>query len=270
MRAALLAFLLALTFAAPAAADRFALKYKGTAIGVFDVGEMTVDADLSSDSYEISLTLRSAGLLSLFERTNIAGSSTGLIQNNAVFWRTYDLDHHYSRKHRVIAMRAGADGAIEQTITPNFRLWGNPPANEEQRRRSRDPLSTIMAMAIDVNTSHRCAGAYPTFDGRFHYLLELRGGELGRFNDGGYDGPVMKCEVAYIPVSGFEQADGGRRRVPHGEVWFALVPDSAFGPPVLIKTPLSAGGATVRLTEWRRALVGIDVDTPPAPSPTAP
>lgn len=269
MRAALLAFLLALTLVSPAAADRFALKYRGTALGVFDVGEMTVDADLSSDSYEIAMTLRSAGLLSLFEQTSLSGASTGLIQNGAVRWRSYDLDHHYSRKHRLIAMRTSDDGGVQQTITPNFRLWGNPPASEDQRRRSRDPLSTIMAMAVDVNLTHRCSGVYPTFDGRFHYLLELRGGQLGRYNDGGYEGPVMKCEIAYIAVSGFENSDRGRRRVPHGEVWFALVPDSAFGPPVRIQTPFSAGGATVRLTEFRRAQVGIDVSVPAAPS-TAP
>ena len=263
MRFALIAFLAALAFASPAAADRFALQYRASTIGILDLGSLSVDADLSADSYEIRVGMQSAGLLNWFERTEIQGSSTGRFQNSGVFWQTYDLDHHYSRKHRVIALRAGDDGAVQATITPNFRLWGNPPANEEQRRRSRDPLSTVMAMAVDVNLSHRCSGVYPTFDGRFHYVLELSGGEVGSFNDGGYDGPVLKCRLAYIAVAGFERDDRGRRRVPQGEVWFALVPDSLFGPPVLIRTPLSAGGATIRLTQWHRALVSIDNATAP-------
>ncbi len=263
MRAAIIAFLATLALASPAAADRFALQYKASAIGVFDLGSLSVDADLSTDSYQIRLGIQSSGLMNWFERTNIQGSSTGRIQGAGVFWQTYDLDHHYSRKHRVIALRAGPDGAVQSTITPNFRLWGNPPASEEQRRGARDPLSTVMAMAVDVNLSHRCSGVYPTFDGRFYYVLELSGGEIGNYDDGGYTGPVLKCRLAYIAVAGFERNDRGRRRVPQGEVWFALVPDSAFGPPVLIRTPLSAGAATIRLTSWHRALVSIDPSAAP-------
>lgn len=257
MRALLLALAVTLASAAPAAADRFSLTYDGVGLGFVPLGGVTVDADVSEDSYDITATLQSRGLLNLFERTNLRAQSSGLIRNGAVRWRRYDLDHRYSRKRRVISMQAGEDGAVVAAIEPNYRLWGEPPASEEQRRRSRDPLSTIVAMAIDVGQSRRCAGAYPTFDGRFHYLLELAGGEVDEFDDAGYEGDVLKCSLAYIAVSGFEARDAGRRRIPHGQVWFALMPDSTFAPPVRISTPLSAGGATIRLASFRRARVDV-------------
>ncbi len=260
MRAALISALIFMT-AAPAAADRFALSYEGAAFGFIPLGDMSVDADVADDSYEISASMRSRGLLSLFEPTELRASASGLIVGESVRWRRYDLDHHYSRKHRTISLERGQDGAISAEINPNYRLWGEPPASEEQRRRSRDPLSTLVSMALDVGQSRRCAGDYPTFDGRFHYLLELAGGEIDRFRGGGYEGEVLKCALAYIAVAGFEPRDGGRRRIPHGEVWFALTPDSAFAPPVRITTPFSAGGAVVRLTSWRRAEVNIDYET---------
>lgn len=249
---------LALLFATPAAADRFALTYEGAALGFIPLGDMSVDADVAEDSYQVSASMRSRGLLNLFERTDLRASASGVIVGESVHWRRYDLDHHYSRKHRTIAMRRGDDGAVASEITPNYRLWGEPPASEAQRQRSRDPLSTMVAMALDVGQTRRCAGAYPTFDGRFHYLLELAGGEVDEFKGGGYVGPVLKCALAYIAVAGFEPRDAGRRRIPHGQVWFALAPDSVFAPPVRITTPLSAGGAVVRLTSWRRAEVQID------------
>jgi hypothetical protein len=61
--------------------------------------------------------------------------------------------------------------------------------------------------------------------------------------------------------------------IPHGEVWFALVPDSSFGPPVHISTPLAAGGATIRLAEWHHAQVSVDESAgsfTPAPQANAP
>lgn len=252
--------------AGPAAADRFSLTYEGYALGVIGIGEVTLDAEVGPESYKIDATLRSSGLLNWFERTNIAASASGRLHNGAVRWERYDLDHHYSKKRRVIAMRAGADGAVSAEINPTYRLWGEPPASEAQRRGARDPLSSLMAMAVDVGQTRRCAGAYPTFDGRFYYLLELSGGDIEHMESGGYDGNVLQCALGYIAVAGYEASDRGRRRIPRGEVWFALPPDSTFAPPVRITTPLSAGGAVIRLAEWRRPIVTIAAD---AASPSA-
>jgi hypothetical protein len=258
---ALLAFTALLFFATPAFADRFALSYDGLGLGFVPVGGVTVDADVSDDSYDISATLQSRGILNLFERTNIQANSSGIIQNGIVRWRRYDLDHRYSRKHRTISMQADESGGITSQIEPIYRTWGDPAATDEQRRISRDPLSNVVAMAIDVGRSRRCTGAYPTFDGRFHYLLELGGGDIDDFEGGGYEGEVLKCSLAYIAVSGFNQRDQGRRRIPEGQIWFALMPDTTFAPPVRISTPLSAGGATIRLASFRRARVDVQYST---------
>lgn len=257
MRAAIALAALLFAFATPASADRFALTYDGFGLGFVPVGGVTVDADVSEDSYDISATLRSRGILNLFERTNIEASASGMIAEGAVRWQRYDLDHRYSRKHRTISMQADESGAITSQIEPIYRTWGEPPASEEERRASRDPLSNVVAMAVDIGRTRRCEGDYPTFDGRFHYILRLGGGDIDAYEGGGYEGDVLKCELSYIAVSGFNARDAGRRRIPRGQVWFALMPDTTFAPPVRISTPLSAGGATIRLASFRRASVDV-------------
>lgn len=264
---ALIAFAALLLSASPAWADRFALTYDGFGLGFVPVGGVTVDADVSDDSYDISATVQSRGILNLFERTNIEASSSGLINDGFVRWRRYDLDHRYSRKRRVIAMTADEHGAIAAEIEPIYRTWGDPAATEAQRRASRDPLSNVVAMAIDVGRSRRCEGTYPTFDGRFHYLLQLGGGDVDEYEGGGYEGEVLKCSLAYIAVSGFNPRDAGRRRIPEGQIWFALMPDTTFAPPVRISTPLSAGGATIRLASFRRARVDVQYTSDTSTTP---
>jgi len=196
MRALLAAFVILFATASPAAADRFSLTYEGAGMRFVPLGGVQVDANIEQDRYEITAHLQSGGLLNLFERTNLTARSTGLINGGNVHWRSYDLDHRYSRKRRVINMTVGEGGVVLSQIEPNYRLWGEPPASDEQRRRSRDPLSSVVAMAIDVGETRRCSGAYPTFDGRFHYLLELAGGEIDNFDDAGYEGRVLKCSLA--------------------------------------------------------------------------
>ncbi|ANP46585.1 DUF3108 domain-containing protein [Candidatus Viadribacter manganicus] len=251
----------------PASADRFALTYDGFGLGFVPVGGVTVDADVTDESYDISATVASRGILNLFERTDIDASAAGIISAGTPRWQRYDLDHRYSGKRRTISMQADGVGAITSQIEPEYRTWGDPAATEEQRRASRDPLSSIVAMSIDVGRSRRCEGTYPTFDGRFHYLLQLGGGDIDAYDGGGFEGEVLKCSLSYIAISGFNPRDQGRRRIPEGQVWFALMPDTTFAPPVRISTPLSAGGATIRLASFRRARVDVqytsDTPTPP-------
>lgn len=252
------------TFAAPAAAERFVLRYDATGMGVIPLGGIVVDADVRDDGYDVATSLQSSGFINVFERTAIEASASGDIHNGAVFWRRYDLDHRYSRKRRQIALQVGEGGAVSAEITPNYRLWGQPATNDAQRRLSRDPLSSMIAMSIDVGQTRRCAGAYPTFDGRFHYLLEIADGQIESFDDAGYQGDVLKCSLAYVAVAGYEPRDAGRTRIPHGEVWFALMPDSNFAPVVRITTPWPRR-AVIRLTEFRRARVDVQYTSAPTP-----
>lgn len=269
MRLGLIALLVAL-IATPARADTFSLEYQGAALGFIPLGSISVDASIEDGSYDIQTHMQSSGLLNIFEHMNLAASASGVIDGDRVSWRRYELDHHYARKHRTIAMNVAADGEVVAQINPTYRVWGSPPTSEQQRRSARDPLSSMVAMAIDVGEHQRCQGSYPTFDGRFFYRLELSGGARGHFDSAGYDGEVLKCTMAYVAVAGFEGTDSwGHRRIPQGEIWFALVPNSRFAPPVRVTTPLSAGGAVVRMTHWRRVMVDIqDPAQPTAPSAT--
>ena len=267
MRVIALALLLCLAAASPAAADRFLLRYNGAGLGFLPIGDMTVDADVDDDTYNITVTLTSGGLLNLFERTNLQATASGSIAGDAVRWRQYDLDHHYSHKRRVISMSTADDGAVSTTINPTYRIWGDPPADDAQKRTARDPLSTMVAMSIDAGATHRCGGGYLVFDGRFLYRLDITGGRIDHFYGGGYSGDVLKCSLAYVPVAGFEHRDGGYRQVRNGQVWFALAPGARFAPPVLISTPLSAGASVIRLNHWHRATVTIEVEPAPVDTP---
>ncbi|MET0182436.1 MAG: DUF3108 domain-containing protein [Caulobacterales bacterium] len=262
MRALFAGILFGFIAVAPAAADRFSLDYKASALAVLSLGDVTIDFDVTATHYSAEAHLQSRGLLSLFERTRLIARAEGDIENGAVSWRRYDLDHHYSRKHRVIAM-THEGSSVEARIEPNYRLWGEPPASEAQKLASRDPLSSLVAMAVDVQRERTCNRDYPTFDGRFHYLLQLRDARRDVVDAGGYDGPALHCTMRYVPVAGFEANDGGKRRVPEGDVWFALVDGASMAPPVRIQLPLPVGRAHIALSRWSRPEVSIDTANTP-------
>jgi len=251
---------------APAHAERFALEYEGAWLGVASLGTARLDLAVGNEQYDAAASIRSGGLLRLFEKTDLVAAASGAITPAGIRWRRYDLDHSYSKKRRVIAMRLGEDNAFRALITPNYRVWGDPPASEADKRASRDPLSSLVAMATDVARTQSCAGRYPTFDGRFRYDLVLAGGTRTRHDGGGYEGPALRCRLQYVPVAGYDlRNENERRRLPQGEIWFALVEGSNVAPPVRVSMPAPVGRATIALKKWRRAFV--DVLEPDAARP---
>jgi len=263
MRAVLLACGVVAASVPPAFADRITIEYRARAFGVAPLGAATLDIDVGDDDYRIVSTVRSGGLLALFDQTELTAMAEGAIEAAAVRSGRYDLDHRYARKHRVTTLRWTAAG-VEAAIAPTYRLWGDPPVSDAQRRGARDPLSSLVAMSVAVGRSGRCEGAYPTFDGRFHYVLSLERGRAARMNEAAYSGPVLRCGVRYEPVSGFEASDGGRRlRTRRGEIWFAT--DAAgFAPPVRFSAPLPLGEAGVYMQRMRRITASVE------PAQTAP
>lgn len=251
-------------------ADRFALEYQGNAWALAPLGGATLDVTTTPTDYRIQATLRSGGLLRLFDRSELVADAQGAIVDETPVWTRYDLDHSYAKKRRVTSMRASPE-ALNVTITPTYRLWGEPPASDAQKREARDPLSLLVAMGMAAGKTRTCAGSFATFDGRFRYDLVMSGGKTANYEAGGYDGPVLRCTLQYVQVAGYEKKKNERQKIPQGEIWFALLDDSTFAPPVRVLLPLPIGQAGISLKKWQRARVDVLADetvVEPAAPPT--
>lgn len=258
-------------FAAPFAhAERYLLDYRGSAFGFLTLGDARMDLSIEDDGYTAVAHLRSAGLAALFAPTRFDVSSAGLLENDIVRWREYSLNHRYKRLDRVVSMHP-TETSVAAQIHPAFASWGNPPATDEQKRNARDPMSSLVAMSVDVGRTQQCRGGYLTFDGRYLYVLQLSGGERERYRSGGYEGPALHCDVRYTAVAGFGADDEDEAdSLPVGDIWFALPPNARLAPPVRASIPLPMGRAGLHLTQYRRAEIDISdlepsQDAPPTP-----
>ncbi len=246
---------------APAHGDRFTLEYTARAWSLAPLGSARLDVMVDDTDYYAETTLKSGGVLALFEQTALSADAEGALSPEGVQWRRYDLDHSYSKKRRVTALRR-TEAGVESRIIPIYSAWGDPPASEEMKRESFDPLSAMVAMGLRVAQTRLCDAAFPTFDGKYRYDLVLLGGRIEPYEAGGYSGPVLKCRIQYRRVAGYEPTDPNQvKKIPEGELWFALAEGSRFAPPVRAILPLPLGHAGISLKSWKRATVTVGAQT---------
>lgn len=260
-----LAIVTIILFAPAARAERYMLDYRGSAFGFLTLGDARMDLGIEDDGYRATAHLQSVGLAALFAPTRFDVASAGLIQNDVVRWREYELNHRYRRYDRAISMHP-TDTSVFADIRPRFASWGNPPATDEQKRNARDPMSSLVAMAVDIGRNKACRGSYLTFDGRYLYTLDLGGGRREEYDDGGYEGDALHCTVRYTAIAGFGADDeDDAESLPVGDIWFALPPHARLAPPVRASIPLPMGRAGLRLTQYRRVEIDIsDLEAPAA------
>ncbi len=261
----LLTILVAVTIAsaAPArAGDRFVMQYDGSAFGVIPLGGAMIDISVDDQTFLARATIKSGGLAVLFDRTDLAARSEGVVAAQGVSPARFQLDHSYAKKHRVTDMRLSPTG-VEAVIVPPHRDPEEIRPSAAQKRGVRDPLASLASMAVDVARTGRCEGVYPTFDGRFRYDLSLRAEGRDVHRGGGYDGPVLKCRLRYKPVAGYRTPERFSQRIPEAEIWFALIEGARVAPPVRISAPLPLGRAGIRLSTFHRPAVIVEADSPP-------
>jgi hypothetical protein len=242
----------ALTLAAPAHAERFALDYDAHAFGLAPVGKVRFDFTIDGDSYDVITTVRSGGMYAVYGRQDVDGKSEGQIANGLPRWNSYVTTTATKKKSRTTTMTRDGD-AIAIDVKPRYATFGEPAATEEQKRASYDPNNVLMAMGMTAARTKSCDGRYPTFDGRYLYdTVVTKGGGIGKIDEGGYKGPVLKCNMQLVPIAGYDarQRAEQKKNPPVGEVWFALVEGSSIAPPVRLLLPVTLTKVNLSLAKW--------------------
>ncbi len=241
------------SFAAPAHAERFSLDYQAHAFGVAPVGKVRFDFTIDGEGYDVITTVRSGGAYALYGKQDVDGKSEGVIAGGLPRWTSYVTTTATKKKSRTTTMTRDGD-AISVDVKPRYATFGDPAATEEQKRGSYDPNNVLMAMGLVAQRTRTCEGRFPTFDGRYLYDTVIsEGGGIGRMKEGGYDGPVLKCNMQLVPIAGYDarQRAEQKKNPPVGEVWFALVDNARIAPPVKLLLPVTLTKVNLTLSNWR-------------------
>jgi len=226
------------------------------ALGGFDFGSADIKAEIGGSEYELDAFIKTEGIAEQFFETTFALASQGSFSGNRVkparFVSTY-VDADSTRRVELTYPRSGApimaaEPAYEDGFGPHVQL--------NDILMTQDPISALL-LPVRSATASPCDRSLPLFDGRRRYDLQLREDGMMEMNDGesGYNGPVMRCTVGMLPVSGYERKTLIKllAREDSIRVWLAPLEGSDVWVPVRLTLRTPFGGAVMRATRFEVA-----------------
>ena len=233
--------------ALPAQAETFKSEYVVSIYGL-SVAKSSFTTQVDAKAYEISGTLRSAGLAELFDDTQGTITASGTLGNEKVQPAAYVVTYTSGKKKKRTALSFAKGGVVSVENSPEIKK--RDPWIEvlpDHLRAAFDPISAFMVQSASLDAV--CNTTLRIFDGEVRADLKLSPIGPTDIKTAGYSGPAMTCALRMVPISGYRK---GKKQIEYlrkstnMSVTFIPIGNTGLYAPALAKVATQIGTVTVR------------------------
>ena len=258
MRLLALAVCLA-TFAAPQAARAAAtvkVDYRITLAGL-TLGQADLAGTFDGERYSLTMGAQLTGLAGVFTGGSRGGATTtGTRGANRLVSTGFSATGQTSSAERTVQVGLSGGAVTAVVITPP--LEGRPervPLSDADRRNVTDPVSGMLAVLAKPGApdSSACDRTVPVFDGTQRFNVVLSYAETRTVQKPGFSGPVLVCDVRYVPIAGHRldrpsvQYMAANRDM---SVWLAPVEGTRVLVPLRVSVKTEYGTTIIEAERW--------------------
>lgn len=247
-----LAALLALAFAAPAAAVDATASYIVTLGGI---NIATADITLTEDGsrYSIDLDANVVGVGNLVAQGTARSSVAGTVSGDNLQPQSFMLETKTNGDRFTITVQyAGGNATGFQVEPPLTYDYGRVPVERSHLRGVTDMVSAFVAKGttLDKSICDRKAAVFTGLE-RFEITLRYVSDDVATSQRTGYQGPVVLCAIRYVPVSGHFPESEITRGLAESDrilIWYAPLGDSGYFIPYRVLLTTTMGDLSMVLT----------------------
>jgi hypothetical protein len=253
IRPALTAAILSAAFAAaPARAATLNVDY-GLYLAGIPIGSAEVKGTFEGTQYRLELQARLTGLGAIVGGDGSATAS-GSMTSTRPTPSAFAARARTSAGERTLRMGLVGGNAVAVVIEPPLEpKLDKVPLADAHKRAVIDPLSAVIAPVVrgPLLEPANCNRTVPVFDGgtRFDMVLSYAGTRT--VEKPGYSGPVLVCNVRYVPIAGHRPNRPGTKFMQENRdmsVWLAPVEGARVLVPVRISIRTMVGTSVVEAT----------------------
>ena len=220
------------------------------------IGSAEVKGTFEGTQYRLELQARLSGLGALVGgdgSATAAGSVTSARPTPAAFTARVRT----SAGERSLRMGVAGGNVVAVLVEPPIEEKADRvPVSEVHKRAVIDPLSAMIAPVPargGLTDPANCNRSVPVFDGgtRFDVVLSYGGTRL--IEKAGYSGPVLVCNVRYVPIAGHRPNRPGTKFMQENRdisVWLAPVEGARVLVPVRVSLRTMIGTSVVEATRF--------------------
>jgi len=232
-------------------------RYTATLGGV-TIGRGAWVIDYRDDQYTAAASGMATGLLKIFAGGTGTSASRGNIANGQPVPRSYAATIIANKKKDEVEMAIENGSVKDYTVKPPSPPDPERvPITEAHRRGVTDPMAASLIRAgggADPMTPEICQRSTAIFDGRMRYDLRLAFKRMDKVKaEKGYQGPVVVCSVAFMPLAGHIPSRAVIKylsSMEDTEVWLAPVAGTRIVVPFRISVPTPVGEAALEATQF--------------------
>ena len=195
---------LALVGPAPAGAAGFEVHY-GLWLAGLPIGSGELKGTIEGAQYRLDLKGRLSGLGALVGGDG-SGTASGAVTGPRPTPAAFAARARTSYGERTLRMGLASGNAVVVDIDPPLEDKADRvPLAEVHKRAIIDPLSAVVAPAATrgpLTDPANCNRTVPVFDGGTRFDVVLTYGGTRPVDKAGYSGPVLVCNVRYVPIAG--------------------------------------------------------------------
>ena len=158
---------------------------------------------------------------------------------------------------RTLRMGLASGNAVAVDIDPPLEDKADRvPLAEVHKRAIIDPLSAVVAPAATrgpLTDPANCNRTVPVFDGGTRFDVVLSYGGTRTVEKAGYSGPVLVCNVRYVPIAGHRMHRPATKFMQENRdisVWLAPIEGTRVLVPFRISVRTMIGTSVVEATRW--------------------
>ncbi len=202
-------------------------------------------ARFAGGAYDLEVASRTVGVVGWVGDWKGNSFTKGTVGEDGLRPASHRADSVWRSEPRFVELTYGADRSVAVAAEPPPDKDDRDPVPESMTRGTVDTLTAIMGLVRSFANDGKCAGAYPAFDGRRRYDIQIEdagAAVLEASSYSAYAGPARKCRVTTKRVAGYWKGRGNDAAEQQGFVWMA--PATPGQPPVPVRaeteTPLGA------------------------------
>jgi hypothetical protein len=229
----------------------------GISLAGLPIGTADLASTVEGSQYKLQVQAKMTGLVGAMTSGKGGANASGAMAGGRPLPSVFMVTSRSGKEMRHVRIgMAGGNVTGVDIVPPLEPREDRVPLSDAHKRGVLDPVSALVLVAPGnggMTDPGHCNRTIPVFDGTARFNIVLSYAETRSVEKAGYRGPVLVCNIRYVPIAGHRAERPAIKFMEENrdmQVWLAPVEGSRLLVPLRIAVRTMIGMSVVEASRW--------------------